>query len=198
MYRNDRVIIKKYNRDAAVLLSVEDYEKLLDPTKRLSKSQWDESVQKLESIRADIPETDPEEIQTRLIKLCGKYELIKSKYLHDSSSFRYQYITECVDYKRESPPLQLYKAFITQQFLLITSSSILAEVEDVINRENVMEYHKLSPKQREAVMEQLLTLCYVTQESVKQDKVIIEAGRLLNVLTKSRRGMVMVIRYWPS
>lgn len=63
MYGKDRVVIKKYNRDAAILLSVEDYEKLLDPTKRLSKSQWDEAVQKLDGIRADIPETDPDVIE---------------------------------------------------------------------------------------------------------------------------------------
>lgn len=66
MYGKDRVIIKKYNRDAAVLLSVEDYEKLLDPTKRLSKLQWNEAVKKLESIRADIPEADPEKIQKEI------------------------------------------------------------------------------------------------------------------------------------
>lgn len=63
MYGKDRVVIKKYNRDAAILLNVDDYEKLLDPTKRLSKSQWSEAVGKLESIRADIPESDPNEIQ---------------------------------------------------------------------------------------------------------------------------------------
>lgn len=63
MYGNDRVIIKKYNRDAAILLSVEDYEKLLDPTKRLTKTQWNDAVKKLESIRAAIPDADPKEIQ---------------------------------------------------------------------------------------------------------------------------------------
>ncbi len=63
MYGKDRVIIKKYNRDAAVLLSVGDYEKLLDPTKRLSKSQWNEAIRKLDSIRAEIPEADPRNIQ---------------------------------------------------------------------------------------------------------------------------------------
>ncbi len=76
--------------------------------------------------------------------------------------------------KKQSAPLQLYKAFTAQQFLLITSPSILTEVEDVINREKIVKYHKLSPKQREAIIEQLLTLCYVTLESVKPDKVIIE------------------------
>ena len=62
MYGKDRIIIKKYNRDAAVLLSVDDYEKLLDPTKRLSKSQWDEEVRKLDSIRTNIPDADPTDI----------------------------------------------------------------------------------------------------------------------------------------
>ena len=76
--------------------------------------------------------------------------------------------------KKDSPPLQLYKAFTAQKFLLITSPSILAEIEDVINREKLVKYHKLSPHQRHAIMEQLLTLCYVTLESIKLDKVIIE------------------------
>lgn len=76
--------------------------------------------------------------------------------------------------KKQSAPHQLYKAFTTQKFLLISSPSILAEVENVINREKIVKYHKLNPKQREAIMEQLLTLCYVTLESVKTDKVIIE------------------------
>lgn len=66
MYAKDRIIIKKYNRDAAILLSVEDYEKLLDPTKRLTKSQWNEAVQKLDSIRAGIPEADPEEVVNKV------------------------------------------------------------------------------------------------------------------------------------
>ena len=76
--------------------------------------------------------------------------------------------------KRNSPPLQLYKAFVTQKFLLITSPSILAEVEDVINREAIIKYHKLSPEHRKTIVEQLLKLCYVTLESVKSEKIIIE------------------------
>ena len=76
--------------------------------------------------------------------------------------------------KKDSVPLKLYKAFITQKFLLITSPSILAEVEDVINRDKIVKYHKLNLKQRKIIIEQLLTLCYVTLESVKPDKVIVE------------------------
>jgi len=68
MYGKNRVIIKKYNRDAAILLSVEDYEELLDPTKRLNKSEWDETVENLENIRAGIPEFDPGKIQKEVNK----------------------------------------------------------------------------------------------------------------------------------
>lgn len=68
MYGKDRVVIKKYNRDAAVLLSVEDYERLLDPTKRLTKSQWDEAVQTLDSIRGTIPEVDPDILEKEIGK----------------------------------------------------------------------------------------------------------------------------------
>lgn len=76
--------------------------------------------------------------------------------------------------KRSSPPLQLYKAFIAQKFLLVTSPSILAEVEDVISREKIVKYHKLNVKQRDAIIQQLLKLCYVTPESVTSDQIIIE------------------------
>lgn len=59
MYGKDKIIIKKYNRDAAVLLSVKDYEEIIDPTKRLSKSQWKKAVQNLDAIREKIPDIDP-------------------------------------------------------------------------------------------------------------------------------------------
>ncbi|MCL4352995.1 type II toxin-antitoxin system Phd/YefM family antitoxin [Patescibacteria group bacterium] len=66
MYGKDKIIIKKYKRDAAVLLSMEDYERLLDPTKRLTKSQWNYVARKLDSIRTNIPEADPDKIQKEI------------------------------------------------------------------------------------------------------------------------------------
>lgn len=68
MYGKDRIMIKKYNRAAAVLLSVEDYEKLLDPTKRLNQNQWDKAVKKLETIRANIPEINPSVIEKEVVR----------------------------------------------------------------------------------------------------------------------------------
>lgn len=62
-YANDKVVVKKYNRNVAILISVDEYEKLLDPTKRLSKAKWNESVKTLDRIRAKIPKFDPEEME---------------------------------------------------------------------------------------------------------------------------------------
>ncbi len=76
--------------------------------------------------------------------------------------------------KKPSAPIQLYKAFINQQILLITSPSILAEVEDVINRENIVKYHKLIPAQRQEILKQLIILCYVTLETSPKDEIVIK------------------------
>lgn len=64
--------------------------------------------------------------------------------------------------KKSTAPPKIYKAFTTQQFLSITSPSIIEEFEDVINRKNLIKYHKLSPKQRKGIIEELVRLSYVT------------------------------------
>lgn len=66
MYGKNRIIIKKYNREAAVLLSLDEYEKLLDPTKRLTKKSWQESVEKLDKLREDIPDIDPDVLESEV------------------------------------------------------------------------------------------------------------------------------------
>ena len=76
--------------------------------------------------------------------------------------------------KKTSPPQQLYTAFTTQQFLLVTSPPILAEVEDVINREEIIKYHKRTPRERKAIMEQLIQLSYVALESLASQEAIIK------------------------
>lgn len=61
-YANDKVMVKKYNRNAAILISVDEYEKLLDPTKRLNETEWKEKFNRLDEIRARIPKMDPDEL----------------------------------------------------------------------------------------------------------------------------------------
>lgn len=51
VYGKDRILIKKYNRKAAVLLSIEDYERLIDPTKRFTKEEWNKKFSVIDKIR---------------------------------------------------------------------------------------------------------------------------------------------------
>lgn len=62
-YANDKVVVKKYNRDAAIIISLDEYEKLMDPTKRLSEKEWADSVKKLDEFRAKIPKVDPQKME---------------------------------------------------------------------------------------------------------------------------------------
>lgn len=68
MYGGDKIVIKKYNKEAAVLLSASEYERLLDPTKRLSKDEWNKTVRELESIRKKIPPIDPDILEREVSK----------------------------------------------------------------------------------------------------------------------------------
>lgn len=68
MYAKDQVIIKKYNRDAAILLSLEEYEKLIDPTKRLSQARWKGKFEAIDRIRESMPEVEPKLIEKEVAK----------------------------------------------------------------------------------------------------------------------------------
>lgn len=61
-YAHDRVVVRKHNRDVAMIISLDEYEKIMDPTKRLSDAQWKESYKKLDEIRAKIPKMDPKKL----------------------------------------------------------------------------------------------------------------------------------------
>jgi len=62
-YANDRIVVKRHNREVAMIISLDEYEKLMDPTKRLSKSEWEEHVKRLDTLRAKMPKFDPEEME---------------------------------------------------------------------------------------------------------------------------------------
>jgi len=68
---------------------------------------------------------------------------------------------------KSSAPQKLYRAFTKQRFLL------LEEVEDVINRERLIKYHKLTPKQRR-IMEQLAELSYVVLGTVSSEELVVQ------------------------
>jgi len=61
-YAKEKIVVNKYNNDVAIIISLDEYEKLIDPTKRLSDEQWGKKFEKLDNIRAKIPQVDPKEL----------------------------------------------------------------------------------------------------------------------------------------
>jgi antitoxin YefM len=61
-YAKDKVVVKKHNRDVALIISLDEYEKLMDPTKRLSRLEWGKHARRLDRLRGNIPSQDPSEL----------------------------------------------------------------------------------------------------------------------------------------
>lgn len=68
MYGQDRVMIKKYNREAAVLLSVDEYEKLIDPTKRFTQKEWVKKFVVIDKIRGRISTQDQKSLKEDIMR----------------------------------------------------------------------------------------------------------------------------------
>ena len=79
MYGRDRVVIKKYNRDAAVLLSVEEYEKLVDPAKRFSNTDWKNKFALIDKIKERIPEVDQDILEDTIANAVKEVRAAKRK-----------------------------------------------------------------------------------------------------------------------
>lgn len=65
-YAKEKVVVKKHNRDVAVLISLDEYEKVMDPAKRLTEIQWQNSFKSLDKIRAKMPKIDPEKLEQEI------------------------------------------------------------------------------------------------------------------------------------
>lgn len=79
MYGKDRVVIKKYNRDAAILLSLEEYEKLIDPTKRFTKKEWNKKFKVLDKIRDRILKQDQKLLEREITETVKEVRAEKKK-----------------------------------------------------------------------------------------------------------------------
>ena len=66
LYGRDRIVIKKYNREAAVLLSIEEYERLIDLSKRFTRGEWEEKFMKLDKIRDKISRNNQKKLEKEL------------------------------------------------------------------------------------------------------------------------------------
>jgi len=79
MYAKDQIIIKKYNREAAILLSLEEYERLVDPTKRLSQARWKDKFKTIDRIRESMPEINQKVIEREVAKAVKEVRAQKAR-----------------------------------------------------------------------------------------------------------------------
>ncbi len=79
MYGQQKIIVKKYNRNAAIILSQQEYESLLDPTKRLSQQEWDAQFSQMDSIQKTFEDLEPEEIQQMVNQAVDEVRSSKKK-----------------------------------------------------------------------------------------------------------------------
>lgn len=76
--------------------------------------------------------------------------------------------------KRPSSPVQVYNLIKSENFLLVTSPTILEELEDVIGREEIVKLHQKTPKQIKEILKEIIETSYivpglVSVEVVKED-----------------------------
>lgn len=79
VYGKDRVVIKKYNREAAVLISLDEYERLTDPGRRFSKGEWDRRFEVFEQMKASQNGKTEEEIAKDIEKAVKMVRADKAK-----------------------------------------------------------------------------------------------------------------------
>lgn len=79
MYGQQKIVVKKYNRNAAIILSQQEYESLLDPTKRLSQQEWDAQFSQMDSIQKTFEDLEPEEIQQMVNQAVDEVRSSKKK-----------------------------------------------------------------------------------------------------------------------
>lgn len=82
VYGRDRIVIKKYNREAAILLSIEEYERLIDPTKRFTKEEWKKGFEFIDKARMaskDVPIEEAEALIEKAIKEVRNAKNAKSR-----------------------------------------------------------------------------------------------------------------------
>lgn len=79
MYGQDAVVITKNNKTAAVILSPAEYERLLDPAKRLSKAEWADAFRRMERIRKKIKPIDPDVLEATVNQTVAEVRTEKRK-----------------------------------------------------------------------------------------------------------------------
>lgn len=76
-YGDQKVIITKFGKPVAALVTFEDYEKIINPAKRFTKDEWDEGFAMMDKARKNTQKYSPKEVTQAIDQAVG--EVRKSK-----------------------------------------------------------------------------------------------------------------------
>lgn len=81
-YGDQKVVITKFGKPIAALVTFKDYEKIMNPAKRFTKKEWDkgfEFITKAQRASKDVSDKEAEEIIEKEIKAVRSAKNAKSR-----------------------------------------------------------------------------------------------------------------------
>lgn len=81
-YGNQKVVITKFGKPVAALVTFDDYEKIMNPAKRFTKEEWEkgfEFVDKAREASKNVPSKEAEKIIAEAVKEVRKTKNVQSR-----------------------------------------------------------------------------------------------------------------------
>lgn len=81
-YGDQKVVITKFGKPVAALVTFEDYEKIMNPAKRFSKAEWNKGFEFIDKARMaskNVPEEETQTIIEKAIKEVRRTKNVKSR-----------------------------------------------------------------------------------------------------------------------
>lgn len=71
-YGDQKVVITKFGKPVAALVTFEDYERIMNPAKRFTKEEWDKGFSLMDKARANTKKYPREEVEQAIDEAVSK------------------------------------------------------------------------------------------------------------------------------
>ena len=76
-YGNQKVLITKFGKPVAALVTFDDYEKIINPAKRFSKTEWEKGFSLIDKARANTKKYPQEKVERAIDQAVSKVQQSK-------------------------------------------------------------------------------------------------------------------------
>ncbi|MBU3978820.1 type II toxin-antitoxin system Phd/YefM family antitoxin [Patescibacteria group bacterium] len=76
-YGNQKVVITKFGKPVAALVTFEDYEKIMNPAKRYTKKEWEKGFSLMDKARANAKKFPQREVEQAIDQTVSKVRQTK-------------------------------------------------------------------------------------------------------------------------